>query len=787
MPATFTQADSPMKLTTPLGADALLLTGFGVNEGISQLFHAQLDVVATNDQDVPFDKLLGQRATVEVAVGSGKSRFFSGIVVRVAQGGRDQTFTGYRLELAPQCWLLTRRWQSRIFQHVSVPDILKKVLAGLDVAFEIQGTLPPRDYCVQYRESDFNFASRLMEEEGIYYFFKHTKAGHKMVVANTPQSHPELPEQSKVIFEGVFGGSRDEMRVVSWGKVQELRSGKYTLWDHSFELPHKRLEAEKPIADSVQVGQVTHKLKFGDNGKLEIYDYPGEYAQRFDGVDKGGGDKAADLQKIFDDNKRTAAIRMEQEAVPGLVIQGTGYCRHFASGHKFTLERHFNADGPYLITGVTHVARSSNYLSSDGAAFQYSNSFTCIPFAQPFRPQRTSLKPFVQGTQTAVVVGPKGQETFTDKYGRVKVQFHWDREGKRDADSSCWVRVAQFWAGKRWGASFTPRIGQEVIVAFQEGDPDQPIVIGSVYNADQMPPYLGDGPDARHKNDPKVSGVKSNTTPGGGGFNEWRFDDTKGNEQVFVHAQRDYDLRVNNDRREAAQNAHLIVGCQDKDGKKSGDQKEEVYRNKHLKVHKDQEEHIGGDMKLHVGGVDGGKGNADVLINGKKTETIGGEYHLRVKGEVFEQVDNFYNLTLKNERFVTAEGNDILHIKLDRAVKVDASDNLQVGANQLAKIGGRCAADVGQEIHFKAGQTVVIEAGTQLTLKVGGNFIDINSGGVFIKGAAVAINSGGSPATGAGADPTGPQEAEPPSDAAEAEPAKPDAPDDALSGQKSSP
>ncbi|HEY1379356.1 MAG TPA: type VI secretion system tip protein TssI/VgrG, partial [Gemmataceae bacterium] len=554
MPDTFTQANSPMKLTTPLGADALLLTGLSVREGVSQLFHVQLEVVAKNSQDVAFDKLLGQKATVELALGSGKSRFFNGIVNRVGQGGRDQTFTSYSLELAPQAWLLTRRWQSRIFQHVTVPDILKAVLQGVDAAFEIQGTFQPRDYCVQYRESDFNFASRLMEEEGIYYFFKHTKDGHKMVVANTPQSHPDLPEQSKVIFEGVLGGLRDEMRVVSWGKVQELRSGKYTLWDHSFELPHKHLEAEKPIADSVQVGQVTHKLKLGENGKLEIYDYPGEYAQRFDGVDKGGGDKAADLQKVFEDNKRTTAIRMEQETVPGLVIQGTGYCRHFASGYKFTLERHFNADGPYLITGVTHVARCSNYLSSDGAPFQYSNSFTCIPFAQPFRPQRTSLKPFVQGTQTAVVVGPKGQEIFTDKYGRVKVQFHWDREGKNDGDSSCWVRVAQFWAGKRWGASFWPRIGQEVIVAFQEGDPDQPIVIGSVYNSDQMPPYLGDGPDtgnrSNHKNDPKVCGVKSSTTPGGVGFNEWRFDDTKGKEQVFIHGERDLDVRVKNDRRE---------------------------------------------------------------------------------------------------------------------------------------------------------------------------------------------------------------------------------------------
>src|SRR6185503_6471819 len=246
-----------------------------------------------------------------------------GIINSFSQGDQGNRFTSYRADVVPQLWLLTKRHQSRIFQHMTVPDILKKVLSGLDLAFDIQGQFQPRDYCVQYRESDFDFASRLMEEEGIYYFFKHTADAHTLLLGNTPGSHPDMPEGSKIIYEAVEDGTRDEERIDSWEKVQELRSGKYTLWDHCFELPPKHLEAEKTILETVQVGKSTHKLKVGGNDKLEIYDYPGEYAQRFDGVEKGGGEKSGDLQKIFEDNTRTVGIRMQQEALPSLLIRGT--------------------------------------------------------------------------------------------------------------------------------------------------------------------------------------------------------------------------------------------------------------------------------------------------------------------------------------------------------------------------------------------------------------------------------------------------------------------------------
>jgi type VI secretion system secreted protein VgrG len=747
----YTQANRPLKVTTPLGPDTLFLIGFTGHEAVSQLFSYQLELLAENGKEVAFDKLLGQPVSVSLALPGGKTRAFSGICNRFSQGVRDKTFTAYRLEMVPAFWLLTRRAQSRIFQQIAVPDILKKVLAGLDVSWELQGTFQPRDYCVQYRETDFNFASRLMEEEGIYYFFKHSDGGHKMVVANTPQSHPDLAPASKLIFDEMIGGNRPEDRIYSWEKVQELRSGKYTLWDHCFEKPHKHLEADKTILDSVTVGKVAHKQALGPNAPLEIYDYPGEYAQRFDGVDPGGGDRPADVEKIFEDNKRTVGIRMQQEAVPGLVIHGVSTCRHLVAGHKFTLERHFNADGAYVLTAVHHSANvSMDYRSDGGGDYRYQNSFTCIPFAQPHRPQRTTPKPFVQGTQTAVVVGPKGEEIFTDKYGRVKVQFHWDRQGKYDAQSSCWVRVAQPWAGKRWGAFFWPRIGQEVIVDFLEGDPDQPIIVGSVYNADQMPPYLGKGPDDKHPNDNKLTGVKSNTTKEGKGFNEWRFDDTKGKEQIFVHAERNMDQRVKHDSMERViHDRHLIVGWE-KDGDKGGDQMEMVYQDKHLNVKRHQVEHVEGNVQLLIGKGDAQDGgNQDIVIEKVKKELIGKDSHLHVQGN-------------RNE-------------------KVDQGQSLMVGADQQEKVSKNHLLDAGQEIHLKAGMKVIIEAGMQISLVGPGGFVDIGPAGVTIQGTMVLINSGGAAGTGTPANPTAPD------DAKDAKPTKPTPADDAKTGQKSAP
>ncbi len=553
--STYIQSDRSLAVSTPLGPDILLLTSFSGREAISELFHFHLELIAENGTQVPFDALLGQFVSFRLTLpgDDANQRYFHGICSRVSQGVRDEIFTSYRIEVVPTFWFLTRRTQSRTFQHISIPDILKQVLAGLDTDFQVQGTFHPRDYVAQYNETDFDFASRLMQEEGIFYFFRHTDKNHTMVLANTPSAHPEVTgAPSTVIYEEVVGEYRPEGRVTRWEKNQELRSGKYTLWDHCFELPHQHLDAEKTIQDSVATGTVEHSLKIGQNDKLEIYEYPGGYAQRFDGIDKGGGEQPADIQKIFEDNARTVGIRMGQEAVDCLTIRGESDAGHFTPGHTFTLDRHYDADGQYVLTSVEHAAElRGDYRSGGAAELKYVNRFTCIPIGMPFRPLRTTPRPVMTGPQTAVVVGPPGEEIFTDKYGRVKVQFHWDRQGQYNTDSSCWVRVGTPWAGKNWGMIHIPRIGQEVVVAFEHGDPDRPIIVGSVYNADMMPPY----PLPAGK---VISGIKSNSTKGGGGYNELVFDDTKGKELIRVHAQYDMDTTVEHDDRQTVHHNRTI-------------------------------------------------------------------------------------------------------------------------------------------------------------------------------------------------------------------------------------
>jgi type VI secretion system secreted protein VgrG len=613
----YSQSNKQMELTTPLGKDALLLMAFTGQEGISRLFSFQLEAIAENRTEVSFDKLLGQKLMIRLNCSGDEKRYFSGICNRVGQGERDVQFTRYRLEIVPEFWKLTKKAQSRIFQQVSVPDILKKVLEGLEVKYEIQGSFHPRDFCVQYRETDFNFASRLMEEEGIYYFFKHTSSGHQMVVANSPDGHPHLPIASKIIYEDIEGGKRDEDRIYDWEKAQTLSSGKYTLWDHCFELPHKHLEAQANIVDTVQAGRVGHKLKVAGNDRLEIYDYPGEYAQRFDGVDRGGGERSSDLQKIFEDNRRTADIRIQEEAFPALVIQGASNCRQFVSGHKFTLERHFNADGQYVLTGVTHSARQAGDFRSNGEEFHYANGFTCIPLALPYRPQRLTRKPVVQGSQTAVVVGPKGEEIFTDKYGRVKVQFHWDREGKNDEKSSCWIRVGTVWAGKQWGVVHIPRIEQEVIVDFLEGDPDQPIIVGSVYNAREMPPYKL--PDNKTQ-----SGIKSRSTLGGGAanFNEFRFEDKKGEEEVYLHAEKDWNTKVENDKTQEIQHDDTLTVGNNRTTTVTVDHSETVGSNQTISIGVNQNTTVGASQSTTVGASITVTAGATITITAGATTTI---------------------------------------------------------------------------------------------------------------------------------------------------------------------
>jgi type VI secretion system secreted protein VgrG len=758
MAATVTQANRPLKVTTALGPDAVLLTGLRGTESISRLYEFELDLMSPRDKPADFSKVLGQPALVELELPGKKKRHFHGFINRFSQGRRDAEFLYYRATLVPQFWFLTKRVQSRIFQQITVPDILKKVLTGLKVTWEIKGTFHPRDYCVQYRESDFAFASRVMEEEGIYYFFKHTDGGHEMVVANTPQSHPDLPIDNKLIFEETLGGNRPEARVIEWERAQEVRSAKVTLWDHTFELPHKHLETEKKIQDSVAAGKVTHKVSLNGTDKLELYDYPGGYAGRFDGVAPGGGDRAGDLQKIFEDNARTAGIRIQQEALEAVTAHGAATTGQMTAGHKFGLTRHYDADDNYVLTEIQHSARlGANYRSGEGEELVYENRFAVIPLAVPYRPPLITPRPTVHGSQTAVVTGPGGEEIFPDKYGRVKVQFHWDREGKNDDTSSCWVRVTTMWAGKQWGMIHIPRIGQEVVVDFLEGDPDQPIIVGSVYNADQMPPWGLPGNKTQ-------SGIQTRSSPGGGGgnHNQIRFEDKKGAEQLHIHAEKNQDIEVENDethwvghdRKKTIDHDETTLVKHDRtetvnnnetitiDGKRAetvhktetividGDRTETVHSNEKITIDKNRTESVGQDESI--------------TISGNRTENVSKEEKITIGGGRTESVAKDEKISIGGGRTESVAKDEGITISGGRTVSVAKDEGLSVTGGQTESVGKDRAISVTGADSLNVGKTLAITAADSITLTTGSASITMKKDGtIVIKGKDITVEGSG--------------------------------------------
>ena len=554
-----------------------------------------------------------------------------------------------------------------------------------------------------------------MEEEGIFYFFTHADGSHTMVLGDSPQAHPDVTGTTSISYWREPSDAPFEEWFDSWEKSQGVRSGKFTLWDHNFGLPDKNLEASKTTLDSVTVGTVTHSLKVG-NDAFELYDYPGAYAKRYDGIASGGGEQASELQKIFDDNTRTVGIRMEQEAAPAVVVYGGGNCRRLTPGSKFTLAGHPNANGSYVLTRVEQRASvAGSYQTGKSAAFDYTVNCRCVPAALPVRPQRVTPRPRVAGAQTAVVVGPSGQEIFTDKYSRVKVQFFWDRLGTNDANSSCWVRVGTPWAGKQWGTIHIPRIGQEVIVDFLEGDPDRPIIVGSVYNDTNMPPYTL--PDNATQ-----SGVKSRSSASGEAtnFNELCFEDKKGSELITFHAEKDFTRVVEN-------NDSLTVGSSDSNTCPDGSQTISVYKNRTESVETGDESVTIKKGKRTVTVSQGD--DAHEVTQGNRTVTVG-------QGDDTHEVTN-------GKRTVTVNQDDTHHVKQGkRVVTIDTGDDtLTVSSgNQTVTISsGTTTTDAAQSITLKVGGNSIVIDTSSITLTVGANSVTLNASGVTVKGSTVSV------------------------------------------------
>jgi type VI secretion system secreted protein VgrG len=614
----YTQDKKLIAIDTPLGKDVLLLQSLGGHESISRLFSFSAELLSENSA-ISFDQIVGQRVSISITQVGGDKRYINGFVSRFSQSGADARFTHYHAEVVPWLWFLTRSAACRIFQNMTVPDILTKVFTDLgfnDTKKSLQGTYGQWDYCVQYRETAFNFVSRLMEQEGIYYFFEHEKDKHTLVLADRPNANKPCPVQPKARLDFTQGGFLQEDVIHDWQMEQELRTGNYSLKDYNFETPSTDLGVKEPSIVNVD-----------GNNKYEIYDYPGEYTTKADG-------------------ETNAKTRMQEEETTNLLATGSSNCRGFVAGFRFDLEGHSRKDmnKSYLLTEVHHSASvgESYHDESSGSEEQYSNHFACIPQSIPFRPARLTPKPAVQGPQTAVVAGKSGEEIWVDKYGRVKVQFHWDREGKKDENSSCWVRVSQPWAGKNWGAVWIPRIGQEVIIDFLEGDPDQPIITGRVYNAEQMPPY--DLPDNQTR-----STFKSRSSKGGGSanYNEIRFEDKKGSEQIFINAEYDMDHRVEHDSREFVGNdRHLSI---------TGDQNEKVSGDRNEQVTGDHNEKIGGDLSRNV--------------TGDSNEKIGGSSSINISQSLNEKTGMNFEHEAGQEIYLKAGMNVVIESGLQLTIK----------------------------------------------------------------------------------------------------------------------
>ncbi|PYP91724.1 MAG: type VI secretion system tip protein VgrG [Candidatus Angelobacter sp. Gp1-AA117] len=600
-----------LELKTPLGKNAVVINGLSGAEAISRPFQLKLELLADATTGPPKIKdLLGKAVSVNMLHDQGK-RHFHGIVSRISSLPRDGRFYHYRAEVVPWLWLLTLKSESRIFQDKSIVDIIKAVFDELkksfpDVSYRDATTAEhvPLDYCVQYRETDFNFVSRLMEEEGIFYFFEHTADKHTLVFADSNAAITPCPGGHQILYyEGGFG---DREGIISnWQEGLELRSGKYTYRDHNFQLPGKTLE----------VSEQTH-----DTGAtpLEFYDYPGEYSQRFKNPDQ----RLGHVQK---EGEKLVKLRLDEEVLPGHVFTASSSRRNLLSGHKFSLTKHFNADGEYIIASMNYSAtQNPDYISGqpvEGTLYQ--NTLTCTPAKNHIRPRRTTPKPVIAGPQTATVSVKSGEESWLDKFGRVRVQFHWERKGKNNETSACWIRVAQPWAGASWGAHFWPRVGQEVVVEFLEGDPDRPIITGSVYNAANMPPYKL--PDNYTR-----SGIISRSSKQGGSknFNELRFEDKKGHEQIFLNAEHDMDHRVEHDHREwVGNNQHLVV---------KASQHQLIEGNKHEHIKAEHIEKIGGKASREVAGDHKEKigGKLSLKVGGAQHQTIGSVYTLQAGDEV---------------------------------------------------------------------------------------------------------------------------------------------------------
>ena len=698
--------------------DSLDVRRFHVTEQMSALFNVSLVAMSPNES-IDFDSVVGQTASFTVRDGQ-TERTWTGIVSELSLAEGEDSAEGlstYHLTIAPDLWFLTQRRNHRMFQQITELDIAKKLLEEWEIKadFKITGEYKRRKYRVQYGESDFAFMSRMLEDAGITFYFAEQDGESVLVLSDAPQKNQPRPSPL------VFRDSQSDLPVDFATHVnvkQKVRPGKYTLRDHDY-----RLAASYPLLKSAEGKNVPAEEK------LERFHYtPGAFLF---GADKGEDTPNADDKgKTRTDEKEAETVakkRLDAKRSEAKVLHFDTGAHDVSPGSVVTFVDHPHAE---LQTGKQWLVVSGLWSGTQDT--QWTHHCEARTATLEYRPPLVTPKPKVAGVESATVVGPAGEEIHTDEFGRVRVHFHWDRESKMDESSSIWIHVVQPWSGSAYGGVNLPRIGQEVIVDFLGGDPDRPVITGRVYTNLQKVPYKL----PQHKT---RSAWKSDSSPGGNGFNEIMFEDLKGKELVWQQAEKNQRRLVKNDEVITIGNdrAKLVKANETETTVK--DRTEVVEANRTEITDINHAARIGANMSKLVGGDEIRKtvGNRQKAVDANEDSVIG------------------KNLTEKiGENMNSAIGGVLNQL-------IGAARSLIVGTDDQKKVGGKSAVEAGKEIFLKSGQLFVLEAGARLSIKGPGGFIDIHDGGIDIVGNLVRINSGGSPADGSGVSPTPPLPARP--------------------------
>ncbi len=694
----FVQSDRLIRIdSSPLPPDELLVESVSGWEGFSDLFDFKLILVSEN-LNIDASQIVGQKITFSVKTEVSQRRNFNGYVIEFTRGEvMSQKLRVYRARIAPWFWFLNKTRDCRIFQECTVLDIIEQVFGDFDVAdFDTANILTSyatREYCVQYNETDHAFVSRLLEEEGIFYWFAHSAEGHTMMLSDS-MSGCAACELNPIPFSS---GSQSLDHVSSWSHNCEFRTGAWAQTDYNFAKPKASLGTDETTIVPVDLAK-----------GYEDFSFPGAY------YDKEHG-------------QHLTRVRMEAEEWPFDVVTAETTSRRLAVSNKFQLCEHA-ADSEngtdFVVIDMRHAVSNRSVIPGVDASEIYEAGFRCIPASTMYRPPQTTRKARVPGIQTAVVTGISGQEIYTDKYARIKVQFFWDRYGQNNEKSSCWVRVAQSNAsGGKWGQVAIPRMGQEVLIAFVEGDPDRPICIGTVYNDANMPPY--DLPGSKN-----LTGFKSNSTLGGGGYNEYVFDDTKGNELIREHGQFDKDSTIENDLRE-----HVLH-----------DRSRDVTNDETIQIGNNQTSTVGVDQSLTVGN------NQTVAIGTNQTTTIGANQSIQIGANLTEIVSVNYAetvgaamaLTIGAAFAETVGAAKQQTIAADKSVTVGQNMSESVGKDLQVSVGDNATESVGKDKSDKVGKKYLLDAGDEITIKTGKASINMKKNGdITIQGKKITMKGSG--------------------------------------------